>query len=142
VFEAFLRRELAARLIGQGYQVEDGNNAPRSFFRDGGIYTVHPDIIISRGEEVVAILDAKYKPEPKESDRYEVLSFMDAMGVNVGGFVCPAEGADSTRYLGTTETGKEMNIIRYDLAAEDPDAEADQFAENVLRMIRGEREFL
>lgn len=142
VFEAFLRRELAARLSSHGYQVLDGNNSPRPFFRDGGIYTVHPDMIIKRGEEVVAILDAKYKPEPKESDRYEVLSFMDAMGVSLGGFVCPAEGADTSRFLGTTETGKQMILLRYDLAADDPDAEADLFAVNVLRMIEGEREFL
>ena len=142
VFEAFLRSELSIRLTAHGYQVQDGNNAPRPFFRDVGFYTVHPDIIIKRGDEVVAILDAKYKPEPKESDRYEVLSFMDAMGVNLGGFVCPAEGADTSRFLGTTETGKQMILLRYDLAAADPNTEADLFAANVLRMISGDHDFM
>lgn len=141
VFEAFLRRELAVRLAVHGYHVQDGNNAPRPFFRDGGVYSVHPDMIIRRGDEVVAVLDAKYKPEPKESDRYEVLSFMDAMPVNLGGFVCPADGVDASRFLGTTASGKEMVLLRYDLAADDPDVEADRFAANVLRMIEGAHDY-
>ena len=142
VFEAFLRRELAVRLSNHGYRVQDGNNEPRPFFQDGGIYSVHPDMIIRRGDEVVAVLDAKYKPEPKETDRYEVLSFMDAMPVNLGGFVCPSDGVDTTRFLGTTASGKEMVLLRYDLAAEDPDLEADRFAANVLRMIERSHDYL
>jgi len=142
VFEAFLRRELAVRLAAHGYRVQDGNSTPRAFFRDGGVYTVHPDMIISRGNVDVAVLDAKYKPEPKESDRYEVLSFMDAMPVRLGGFVCPANGIDTSRFLGTTASGKEMVLFRYDLAAKNPDMEADRFAENVLRMINGNHEYL
>lgn len=141
VFEAFLRREPAVRLAAHGYRVQDGNNAPRPFFRDGGVYSVHPDIIIRRGDDVVAVLDAKYKPEPKESDRYEVLSFMDAMPVSLGGFVCPADGIDTSRFLGTTASGKEMVLLRYDLAAGDPDVEADRFAANVLCMINGTHDY-
>ncbi len=141
VFEAFLRRELDMRLSAQGYRVQDGNSAPRPFFLDGGDYTVHPDIIISRNDEIVAVLDAKYKPAPKESDRYEVLSFMDAMPVDLGGFVCPADGVDTSRFLGTTASGKEMVLLRYELAAEDPDSEADRFASNVLRMIEGSHDY-
>jgi len=142
VFEAFLRRELAVRLSAYGYRVMDGNNAPHPFFCDGGVYSVHPDMIIRRDDNIVAILDAKYKPEPKESDRYEVLSFMDAMPVNLGGFVCPADGVDTSRFLGTTASGKEMVLLRYDLAAEDPDLEADRFASNVLRMIKGAHDYI
>lgn len=142
VFEAFLRRELAIRLKAHGYQVQDGNSTPRPFFRDSGIYSVHPDMIICQGDVVVAVLDAKYKPEPKESDRYEVLSFMDSMPVNLGGFVCPADGIDTSRFLGTTASGKQMVLLRYDLAAEDPDVEADRFAENVLKMIKGFHDYI
>lgn len=141
VFEAFLRRELAVRLAEHGYRVVDGNHAPRPFFQDGGVYSVHPDMIIRRGDEVVAVLDAKYKPEPKESDRYEVLSFMDAMPVSLGGFVCPADGVDTSRFLGTTASGKDMVLLRYDLAADNPDVEADRFAANVLRMLNGAHDY-
>lgn len=142
VFEAFLRKELAKRLTARGYQVEDGNLVPGPFFRDGGSYTVHPDIVIKRDGHILGLLDAKYKPDPKEQDRYEVLSFMDAMGVQVGGFVCPANGVDTSRYLGTTESGKKLFSLRYDLAAAEPDAESDRFTDNVIRMLDGNQHFL
>ena len=61
VFEAFLRRELAVRLSKHGYGVQDGNNAPRPFFRDGGVYTVHPDMIIRRDGEIIAVLEPDSK---------------------------------------------------------------------------------
>ena len=58
-------RELAIRLTNHGYQVQDGNTAPHPLFCDGETYTVRPDMIIRRGDEIVALLDAKYKLEPK-----------------------------------------------------------------------------
>ena len=142
VFEAFLRCELSDRLWRRGYWVKDGKREPGRLFADGRLYTVHPDIVIRKGEKIVGLLDAKYKPNPKEQDRYEVLSFMDAMGVSLGGFVCPAEGDESSRYLGTTKSGKQLFSLRYDLSASDPDAESDRFAENAVRMIEGSRQFL
>ncbi len=142
VFEAFLRRELTDRLRIRGYIVEDGNRLPSPFFQDAGQYTVHPDIVIRRDGTIVALLDAKYKPDPKEQDRYEVLSFMDAIGVSIGGFVCPANEADTSRYLGETASGKRMFSLRYDLSISDPDAESDRFAENVIRMLNGDRNFI
>ncbi|MDV4155888.1 5-methylcytosine restriction system specificity protein McrC [Rhizobium brockwellii] len=141
VFEAFIRRELADRLWRQGYSVEDGNKRPGNFFVDGGGFTVHPDIVIRKDGAIVALLDAKYKTEPKEQDRYEVLSFMDAMNVAVGGFVCPANGVDTSRYLGSTATGKKMFGLRYDLASRDADAEAQRFSENVVKMINSSHDF-
>ena len=142
VFEAYLRKELAVRLLPFGYHVEDGNKAPAPLFKDAGLYSVHPDIIIRRDGTIVAILDAKYKPDPKEADRYEVLSFMDAMNVGVGGFVCPAIETDTSRYLGETATGKQLFSLRYDLGMVDPGAESDRFAQNVLQMIEGRRHFI
>ena len=142
VFEGFIRRELADRLWKLGYSVEDGNKRPGNFFVDGGGFTVHPDIVIKKDGVIIALLDAKYKTDPKEQDRYEVLSFMDAMNVAVGGFVCPANGVDSSRYLGSTATGKKMFGIRYDLASHDPDAEAQRFSENVIKMVSGVHDFL
>ena len=142
VFEAFIRRELSDRLLKHGYFVEDGNKRPGNFFVDGGGFTVHPDIVIRKDGITVALIDAKYKTDPKEQDRYEVLSFMDAMNVAVGGFVCPANGVDTSRYLGSTATGKKMFGFRYDLAAHDADAEAQRFSDNVVKMVKGSHEFI
>ena len=141
VFEAYLRRELAERLLPLGYQVEDGNRSPEALFSDAGPYTVHPDMVIRRDGTVVGLLDAKYKPDPKEQDRYEVMAFMDSFGTNVGGFVCPATGADTSRYLGVTKSGKKLYSLRYDLAAHDSAAESDRFAHNVVQMVTGQRDF-
>ena len=142
VFEAYLRNELAERLRPQGYVVEDGNKVPTSLFKDAEGYTVHPDIVIKKDGAVVALLDAKYKPDPKEQDRYEVLSFMDALGIGVGGFVCPAIETDTSRYLGETAAGKHLFSLRYDMGITDPTAESDRFAQNVLKMLRGDRAFV
>lgn len=142
VFESFVRRQLAERLPIRGFTVEDGNLRPGPFFQDSDAFTIHPDIIIRKDGVTVAILDVKYKPDPKEHDRYEVLSFMDAIGVNIGGFICPAVITDTSRYLGTTVSGKRMWSLRYDLSASDPDRESDQLAENVVRMLNGNRDFL
>lgn len=142
VFEAYLRKELAERLRPHGYQVEDGNKAPAPLFKDAGLYSVHPDIVIKRNGAIIALLDAKYKPDPKEADRYEVLSFMDALGVSVGGFICPAVETDTSRYLGETESGKQLFSLRYDLAMVDPGAESDRLAQNVLQMLQGHRHFI
>lgn len=142
VFEAFIRRELLDRLCVKGFKVEDGNKKPANFFIEGNGYSVHPDIIIRNNGEPIALLDAKYKTDPKEQDRYEVLSFMDAMNVTIGGFVCPANNIDNSRYLGSTATGKKIFGLRYDLAASDPDAEAERFSINVVKMINGVHDFL
>lgn len=141
-FESFIRRELIERLQSRGYVIWDGNRSPAPFFQDNRTYSVHPDIIIRKSGSVVGILDVKYKPEPKEQDRYEVLSFMDATNVVIGGFVCPADRNDTSRYLGETASGKRMFSLRYDLAAEDPGKEAERLAQNVERMLNGERVFL
>jgi len=142
IFEAYLRRELASQLGSKGYKVQDGWKRPHPFFADGGAYSVHPDMIIRKDDRVVAILDAKYKPDVSEQDRYEVLSFMDVMKIDVGGFVCPSQGVDGSRLMGVTASGKRLHNFRFDLAADDPAQEARKFAENVERMIGGRQDFL
>lgn len=142
VFEAYLRRELSERLSRRGYKVHDGWKKPKNFFTDSSRYSVHPDMIIVRDGHIVAILDAKYKPDVTEQDRYEVLSFMEVMRVDVGGFVCPAREQETSRSIGLMASGKQMSMLRFDLATNDPSAEADKFANNVIKMIERRSDFL
>lgn len=142
VFEAYLRRELSERLGRKGYKVYDGWKRPKNFFVDGGRFSVHPDMIIMRDGSVVAVLDAKYKPDVSEQDRYEVLSFMEVMQVDIGGFVCPARDQETSRHLGVMASGKRMNMLRFDLASKDPLAEVEKFSINVERMIEQRTDFL
>jgi hypothetical protein len=62
---------------------------------------------------------------------------MDALGVKRGGFVCPRRPTATSQYLGKTMEGKELSIIRFDMAANDMDAEADRFAQNVEWLVDG-----
>ena len=142
VFEAFLRRELGENLKMRGYDVANGNEKACDFFRESDEFTVHPDIIVSREGQVIGLLDAKYKPRPNERDRYELLAFMDAMGVSVGGFVCPRSDAEGSRFLGTTGSGKQMYLLRFDLAASDSGIELERLSENIERMLEGVHDLL
>lgn len=142
VFEAYLRRELSDGLRREGYKVYDGWKRPHPFFLDGGKYAVHPDIIIHRDGIACAVLDAKYKPEISEQDRYEVLSFMDVMGLEIGGFVSPTTANEGSRFMGTTSSGKRLYNLRIDLASSDPDVEIAKYIENVRRMLQGRQDFL
>lgn len=142
VFEAYLRNELSLRLGRKGYQVDDGRRVTYRLFQEGGKYRVQPDMVIRQNDTVVAVMDAKYKPEPKEDDRYEVIAFMDALGVEIGGFVCPAVEEQRSRMLGTTRAGKELALLRYDLRANNPIAEVDRLFANVLTLLLGGRKFI
>lgn len=142
IFEAYLRRELAEKLGQEGYEVQDGWKKPHPFFIDSGNFSVHPDMVILKNGTPVAIVDAKYKPDVSEQDRYEVLSFMDVLGVDLGGFVCPGTENETSRTMGITKSGKRLHNFRFDLSAPDPEAEVDKFAENVKKMIQGRYDFL
>ena len=137
VFEAFVRRELEERLGALGYLVEDGNKTPSHFFAEGDEFVVKPDIVVRREGKPILVLDAKYKRKPTEQDRYELLAFMDALGVAIGGFVCPVHGVETSRLMGETASGKVMFSLRFDLSAVDLDHEAKRLVANVARMVSG-----
>jgi hypothetical protein len=141
VFEAYVRRALVDRAEREGWRIADGNLKPSAFFTDNGAYEVRPDIVVSGQGKPIAVLDAKYKLSPKESDRYELRSFMDALGVEHGAFVCPATAGDRSGFIGTTGGGKRMSILRYDLNADDPHAEEERFFGNVRKLASGHRDF-
>jgi len=134
VFEAYVRTVLVERAEARGWHIVDGNLRPFSFFAGDNIYNVHPDIVVMKDGKPVALVDAKYKPDPKEGDRYEVLSFMDTVGVMRGGFVCPQRDGAVSRFMGRTSAGKELSLLRFDLAAADIEFESARFVDNVGRL--------
>lgn len=142
VFEAYTRRIIAERAADHGWTVRDGNLHPTNFFVDQRQYRVHPDIIVFRDRKPIAVIDAKYKPNPKEADRYELLAFMDALGVQRGALLCPQLDDATSSYMGNTMGGKEISLLRFDLGAENPQTEADRLFENIRRLIDGQRGYL
>ena len=141
VFKAFVRRELEERLGSLGYSVQDGNQTPSPFFAESNEFVVKPDIIVRREGKPVVVLDAKYKRKPTEQDRYELLAFMDALGVAAGGFVCPVHRVETSRLLGSTASGRVMFSLRYDLSAVDLDVEAERLVYNVVKAVAGSSDF-
>ena len=142
VFEAYVRRILFERSASRGWVIRDGNLKPAKFFIDEGAYEVRPDIVITQGNTALAILDMKYKQEPKESDRYEVLSFMDVLGVSIGGFICPQKENNISRYMGETKGGKKLSLFRFDLSVIEIDAECNRLFDNICRMIDGNHQYM
>lgn len=141
VFEHFVRRMILDRAGSRGWRIVNGENIIFPFFTDGGEWRVKPDLVIYVGDTAKAVLDAKYKPDLKEADRYEVLSFMDALGVQRGGFICPQKPDAVSRYLGVTTGGKALSNLRFDLAAADLDKEADRLVDNIAKLIDGNHGF-
>jgi 5-methylcytosine-specific restriction enzyme subunit McrC len=135
VFEAYVRRILSDRAAARGWVIRDGNLRPAKFFIDEGTYEVRPDIVITQGNTSLAVLDMKYKPDLKEGDRYEVLSFMDVFGVTIGGFICPQKDNEISRYMGKTVGDKKLSLLRFNLSAQDIGAECDRLFDNVCRMV-------
>lgn len=145
VFESYTRKAVQERAESQEIRVTDGNLPinQRRFFSDGDErYRVKPDIIVERGDDVVAVLDVKYKPTVNEKDRYELLAFMEATGAKFSAFVCPkTSDAEPSRFLGRTAGGRNMGIIRYDLGVDDLAAEEDRFFRNASKLAEGSYDF-
>ena len=144
VFEEYARKAIVERARGLDLKVRDGNKEPMRFFSDGDEkYKVRPDIILEQGGEVVAILDVKYKQTVKESDRYQMLAFMEAAGAPRAAFVCPtADDEIPSHYMGRTPSGRHMAIIKIDLASEDFNSEEEKIFYNVLRLVQGRYDFV
>ncbi|MDR1266504.1 MAG: McrC family protein [Propionibacteriaceae bacterium] len=119
VFEGFVRRELGSQLEPLGFTVLDGNEKDNTntFFADVKFYEVHPDIIVRRQAGAPVVIDVKYKLNPDDRDRYELLSFMDAFEASVGAFICPAVKGSGDKVMGTTRSHRTMHCLRFDLAA-------------------------
>jgi hypothetical protein len=84
----------------------------------------------------------KYKTAISEQDRYELLAFMDATEANHAAFICPKVAeADHSTFLGTTTGGRNMGIIRVDLAAPSMAAEEGRLFSSVLKVMDGRYDF-
>ena len=92
IFERYVRNVIARSHAESGYVVSKGHAWTFSLYTDGSRRTI-PDIVVSRGDSVVLIADAKYK-EPNASDHYQMYAYLHVMGVKVGLLVAPSLGGD------------------------------------------------
>ena len=130
VFEEYVRRLLLEARSGSfaGIEVVDGNKVPVPLFVRGVSHPTHPDYYFRRGGAVFALADAKYKSDPTAQDRYEVLAFCEALGVQRAVIICPRiQSEPRVSHHGTTRSGRVMTIIRIDLASNDLNDEEQIF---------------
>lgn len=138
VFESYVRNVLHKNLekIAPSLSLRDGNKAPLPLFADNEIFEVKPDIYILELGQPVAILDAKYKVDIKPADRYETISFCEALGVKLAIILAPAyAGCEPVRLLGTTSSGIRLAILRVDLGAAELGTEEQLMVERVRALL-------
>ena len=112
-FESFVRETLKRGAIEFLWRVDDGNKSPTPLFLTTNKYAVHPDAVVQRDGKKPVVIEVKYKIGPKENDRYELLSFMEAIGADVGIFICPDIGAGhANAFVGRTLGSKRIYIVR------------------------------
>lgn len=141
VFEAYIRKIIQLSAAKSGWTVRDGNLNPHPLFSDTEKFSVKPDIVIYDDDQPIAIVDVKYKLDPKESDRYELLAFMESLGVTKGAFICPQSANCGSRYIGRTMGNKSMSIIRYDLSAIEISEEDRVLEDNLRKLVEGNYSF-
>jgi 5-methylcytosine-specific restriction enzyme subunit McrC len=134
VFERYMRKLLvmAQRSHWPQRRIMDGNRAPIPLFTRGLGVETKPDIYVIDSGRPVAVLDVKYKLAPSREDRYELLAFCEALGVQRAAFICPQPGDGPLReHHGTTRGGTCLEVIRFKLHASDCLAEESRFADAV-----------
>jgi 5-methylcytosine-specific restriction enzyme subunit McrC len=134
LFEGFVSRSLQARLASP-WRVE----LQRSDSLDGGgAIEIRPDVVVFRGDQVVAVIDAKYKVRtggaPESTDAYQALAYARRYGVRRGWLVYP----DLPRGTATYEVHDRRNEVAcHGLDLSSPwatvEASLDELAEAVRR---------
>lgn len=121
VFEDYVRilTSDAAEQLAAGSRAKNGNADQVNLFVEGDKHKVKPDIYLRRGTSNVAVLDAKYKPHLKASDRYEVLAFCEALATKKAVLISPSDGYVAPLLLGKTPGAVEMWIVKINLASSD-----------------------
>lgn len=121
VFEDYVRilTSDAAEHLVAGSRAKNGNVEQVNLFVEGTVHKVKPDIYLRRGTTNVAVLDAKYKPHLKASDRYEVLAFCEALSTKKAVLISPSNGYVAPLLLGKTPGSVEVWIVKIDLASGD-----------------------
>lgn len=121
IFENFIRNTFRAPLREQAIAVLDGN-IPRNhhpLFLDNKRFPIKPDLIFRKGKTVLGIGEVKYKPRIEETDRYQVISHVMAIGAPVGVWISPATNDNAgLEYIGSIATGAKFYHYRLDMGGD------------------------
>lgn len=138
IFEQFVRNGLRAEFARCGIVVSDGNRQkkPIKLFKDNNRYPIKPDAIVRRGNKVVALVEMKYKPKIRETDRYQGISHILASGASLFIWISPSHGetAPGLEYIGSLREGKKFYHYRLDISG-DLDKAQTSMHSDLLRLI-------
>lgn len=115
--------------------VKDGNKHQANLFVDNSNFKVKPDIYILKNKTPIVVLDAKYKPEIKASDRYEIIAFCEALNVKLAIVISPATTAERVSFLGRTPSGIEFWQTAIDLSSKSIKDEELTFINNIEDLV-------
>jgi hypothetical protein len=87
IFEKYIRNVIVTNYAEKGYVVTKGGAGLQSLYTDGSFELI-PDIVISRGDKVTLIADAKYK-KPTAADHYQMASYLAAHRIKRGALIAP-----------------------------------------------------
>ena len=120
IFENFVRNTFRAQLREQSISVLDGNITcnQHPLFLDNKRFPIKPDLIFKSGKAVLGIGEVKYKPRIEETDRYQVISHVMAIGAPVGVWISPATNDNAgLEYIGLIGTGAKFYHYRLDMGS-------------------------
>jgi len=138
IFEDYTREVIHEHFNrSSGYSVKNGNIDQVDLFVDNSKYKVKPDIYIQKGRVSVAVLDAKYKPNIKPADRYEIIAFCEALHVKLAVVISPAISSERLTFLGETPSGIRFWQVTIDLGAANIAEEQRAFLKHVEDLLTG-----
>lgn len=121
IFERFVRNTFRITLQGQEIAVLDGNitRHQRPLFLDNRRFPIKPDLVFRKGGVVLGVGEVKYKPRIEETDRYQVISHVVALGAPVGVWISPASNDDGgLEYIGSIATGARFYHYRLNISGD------------------------
>ena len=121
----------------------DGNReGKKKFYRQPSLAKsdAKPDVIIKIDDQHQIIADAKYKPNCKDSDRYQAISHALSYRSNIAVLVLPKTSVSPSaplRKLGTVGYSYEVDVFEYyfDLAEANLEEEEQRFASSLASLV-------
>lgn len=137
IFEDYVRNIISDYFYLQngGFSVKDGNKEQVPLFKNNNTYKVKPDVYILQNKEPLAVIDAKYKPSIKPADRYEVISFCEALQVKRAIVVSPKLDDNRSELLGKTPSGIEFWHVKISLGSDKIIEEENDFLKCVAALV-------
>lgn len=122
IFESYVRNIFRRALAVDKIAVLDGNRTQHHgrLFLDNKLYPTKPDLIFRRQKVIIGLGEVKYKPKIEETDRYQVLSHVQAANCTMGVWISPAAEGNKggLEYVGRVPSGAKFHHYKLDIGGD------------------------